>query len=427
MVAGVALLILVTLAAYVFTARAVHFEFDPQPDRFAISGGLLKVELGERFLLREGSYEMRAEKTGYKPLQSRFVVTDETSQVFMFSLAKLPGRVSFISVPVPGAQVLLDGSLLGETPLLAVAVAPGAHSLEVTAERFRPYLAEIEVAGAGQEQEVRVVLEPAWARLEVTTVPTGAEVRIDGEQVAVTPAQIEVIEGRRLLELSLEGFKTVESEMQLVAGNALSLPAFELEKSDGRLALDSEPVGANVTVGGVYRGQTPLRLALPPGRTYEVQFSRAGFVNATRSIAVRSGEGRSIKVSLEPEIGTVNVNVVPRDSKVLVDGKLVGAGSQQLRLTAVAHQLRVEREGYAAFTAEITPRPAFEQDLPVRLRTLEQARYDALPEQITTQAGQTLRLIRPGVFQHGCVAPGTGPAGQRSHAQCNPDPSLSDC
>ena len=37
-----------------------------------------------------------------------------------------------------------------------------------------------------------------------------------------------------------------------------------LEPSDGNLVLTSEPSGATVTVGGVYRGETPLDLYLAP-------------------------------------------------------------------------------------------------------------------------------------------------------------------
>ena len=401
MFAGMALLMLVTLAAYVFTARAVRFEFEPQPDQFAISGGLLQFELGERFLLRSGSYELRAEKEGYQPLRAAFEVNKDANQTFGFTLEKLPGLVDFLSEPAATARVFLDDQQIGETPLRDIEVAPGAHTLRVRADRYRPYEAQLEVAGAGQRQQVLAVLEPAWTLLSVSTVPAGAQLRVDGEVRAATPAQLEVLEGKRTLELSLAGFKTVEMELDLVAGQAVSVPDVRLEKSDGRLVLDSEPRGANITVGGVYRGQTPLRLALPPGRTYAVQFSRAGYRNEARAVAVRSGEGRSIKVQLEPEIGVVKVSVTPRDSKVLVDGQLAGIGPQQLQLTAVPHQLRVERDGYAPFVREITPRPGFEQDLPVRLRTLEQARYDAIPERLVTAAGQALVLVRPGTFRMG--------------------------
>ncbi|MBT8422785.1 MAG: SUMF1/EgtB/PvdO family nonheme iron enzyme, partial [Gammaproteobacteria bacterium] len=231
--------------------------------------------------------------------------------------------------------------------------------------------------------------------------PAGAEIRVDGNLLASTPETVEILEGERALEISMPGFKTIERSLQVVAGENQSLPAFELQKSDGRVALDSRPRGASVTIGGVYRGQTPLSLALAPGREYPIQFSRAGYRKVTRRVAVRSGEGRSLSVDLEPEQGTIRVSVNPAAARVLVNGKPVGSGDQTLTLPSVPHRVRVELAGYAPYAGEITPRPGFEQNLEVSLRTEEQARYDALAATIDTAAGQTLRLIRPGSLRMG--------------------------
>jgi len=72
-----------------------------------------------------------------------------------------------------------------------------------------------------------------------------------------------------------------------------------------------------------------------------------------------------------------------------------------LTLPAIPHRVRVERDGYAPFNDEVTPRPGFEQDLAVSLRTVEQARYDVLASSIETAAGQSLKLIRPGNLRMG--------------------------
>lgn len=396
-----ALATLVGVASYVFTARAVQIDIEPLPDSYAIRGGLLNFKLGERHLLRPGTYQLQAEKAGYRPLQTRFVVERSSNQVFDFALEKLPGLVSFNSAPVDGASVFIDDQLIGTTPLSEVELTPGEHTVRLEAERYRVWEQSLEVAGANARQRIDARLLPAWAELSVSTEPANAELRIDGELLATTPAAVEVLEGQRQLEISLSGYKTIERKLDVVAGNNQSLDGIRLEKSDGRVALDSNPRGANVTVGGIYRGQTPLRLALAPGRSYEIQFSRAGYKKATRTVAVRSGEGRSLAIDLEAEEGIVNVSVLPRDSRVLVNGEPVGTGSQSLVLPAIPHQLRVEREGFAPFAREITPRPGFDQDLPVTLRTLEQARYDALKPTISTAAGQTLKLIRPGNFRMG--------------------------
>lgn len=397
----VALALLAVLAAYVFTAKAVQIEITPEPNAYAVSGGLLNLKLGARHLLRSGDYTLRAEKPGYRPLQTDFEVGASSSQLLQFEMQKLPGLVSVTSLPLSGATVSVDGEAVGVTPLENFELAPGDYRLLVTKDRFRDWSSELAVAGALQEQSVEARLEPAWAEIEINSEPAGAEIRVDGEVLASTPASVEILEGDRQLEVSSPGFKTVERGLRVVAGESQTLPVFELQKSDGRVALDSRPRGASVTVGGVYRGQTPLSLALPPGREYQVQFSRAGYRKVARRIAVRSGEGRSLSVDLEPEQGTIKVTVNPASARVLVDGKPVGSGDQTLRLPAVPHKVRVELDGYAPYNGEVTPRPGFEQNLEVSLRTREQARYDALAATVETGGGQTLRLIRPGPLRMG--------------------------
>lgn len=401
LVIGAALLLLALVVMYVFTARAVRIDIEPAPDHYAISGGWLNLKLGERHLLRPGGYTLRADKAGFKPLQQSFEVARTSNQTLSFSLEKLPGRVTFLSSSVNGASVFIDGELIGETPLEDAEVPPGTHDVLIRAERFQVFEDTIVVEGANVRQLVKVDLIPAWAIVGITSDPVSAEIRIDGELRATTPASIELLEGTRVLEISVPGYKTVERTLQIVAGEDQQLPVFEMTKSDGRVALESEPAGASVTVAGVYRGQTPVRLALPPGRDYEVQFTRAGFKKAIRKVSVRPDEGRTISVDLEPEQGVFNVSVTPRESRVLVDGKFVGTGTQSLQLTAVPHELRVERAGYAPFEKEIVPRPGFEQEIAVQLKTLQQARYDALSKTVTTGAGQTLVLLRPGSLRMG--------------------------
>ncbi len=397
----VSLVALSLLVTYVFTARAVSIEIVPVPDAYAVSGGWLNLKLGERHLLRPGQYTLRAEKAGYKPLSVQFDVDHSSNQSLAFEMAKLPGLVTFLSEPVSGASVFVDGQLRGSTPLEALELAPGPHAVQVTAERYQNWTADLQVAGALQRQQVDAVLLPAWAQVEIQSDPVAAEVRVDGELLANTPASLELLQGTHLLEISKPGFKTVEQSLEVIAGQDLVLPPVKLEKSDGRVLLDSRPQGANVTVGGIYRGQTPLRLALPPERSYEIQFSRAGYRKEVRNVAVRPGEGRSVSVTLEPEQGTIKVTVTPRDSRVLVNDRLVGTGTQALVLPAVPHRVTVERDGYAPVSREITPRPGFEQDLAITLRTLEQARYDRLAPSVQTSAGQTLKLVRPGSFRTG--------------------------
>lgn len=70
--------------------------------------------------------------------------------------------------------------------------------------------------------------------LTVKSEPVGAEVRIDGEIVGVTPLERPIIPGDRVVRVSKEGFITIEREVTVVEGVAEEV-SFGLEKVPNRL------------------------------------------------------------------------------------------------------------------------------------------------------------------------------------------------
>ncbi len=70
--------------------------------------------------------------------------------------------------------------------------------------------------------------------------------------------------------------------------------------NDGMLALNSVPPQAQIYIGDVYYGQSPVTIDLAPG-IYTVSFKLAGFKSAAQKIAVRKGRVTEFSVILEKE------------------------------------------------------------------------------------------------------------------------------
>jgi hypothetical protein len=86
----------------------------------------------------------------------------------------------------PAAEVRLDGSAVGRTPLL-LRVAPGQHEVELSRPRYQTRILPVIVPG-----RVDVTLVRPTAKLHVTSTPSGAEVRINGEPRGRTPLEVEL-------------------------------------------------------------------------------------------------------------------------------------------------------------------------------------------------------------------------------------------
>lgn len=377
-------------------------QVEPLPDDLSIRGGWLTPELGGRHLLRPGEYTVVARRTGYYDLEEPIEVGNASSQEFRFRLARLPGLVSVVTRPdVEGAEVSLDGEVRGTTPLPALEVETGPHELAVIAPRYRPNQTAVEVEGGGVEQTVEVVLEPAWAEVSLSSVPPGATLRVDGEEVGVTPVTAEMLEGARELDLTLEGFDRWQRMVAVEAGRPQILDEVELSEAGGVLALTSSPAGAMVSVDGEYRGRTPLDLSLTPGAEHTIQLSKLGHEGASRTVAVESGEEQALRVALKAQTGEVDLVTKPADAEVFVDGVSRGPASQRLVLSAVEHVIEVRKPGFQTFRTAVTPRPGFPQALDVALLGEEEAKTSSIEESITTTAGQELLLVTGGRFLMG--------------------------
>jgi hypothetical protein len=82
--------------------------------------------------------------------------------------------------------VRLDGETVGRTPLL-LRIAPGQHEVELSRPRYQTRTLPVLVPG-----RIDVTLVRPPAKLHVTSSPTGAEVRINGEPRGRTPLDIDL-------------------------------------------------------------------------------------------------------------------------------------------------------------------------------------------------------------------------------------------
>ncbi|MEJ2514026.1 MAG: PEGA domain-containing protein [Gammaproteobacteria bacterium] len=394
-------LLLAGAAWFVFTARPVTIAVEPAPEVMDVSGGLFAPTLGDHYLLRPGSYTLRAAREGYRPLETGFDVSGDGPTELRFEMERLPDVFRISTGEVIGAEVFVDGEPVGVTPVEALQLRAGTHQIRITRPRYKAWEQALEVAGGGNERVLQAELEPNWADVTLTSQPAGASVFVDGVEVGATPLVTPVEAGGRALRVSREGFEPWEGSLTVEAGVDQVLPQIDLKPADGRLRVTSTPAGASVLVNGRYRGQTPLVADVTPGESLRVQLRKAGFATATRSVSVASGDEGQLSVRLEPVLGVVEIVVAPADATIRIDGRTVRPRDGRLELPAVEQRIEVSAEGYAAETVAVTPRPGIVQRVTVELKSLAEAKAAAVPRRIVTAQGQELVLVQGGRFTMG--------------------------
>jgi formylglycine-generating enzyme required for sulfatase activity len=396
------LVVLMTASYLLFSAKSVEFEIDPPgPDGFSIDGGWFRLPIGDRVLLRKGNYTVNVQKQGYYDVRQSFVVGDEQSMTVELSLRKKPGRLFVRVEPAVDAIVTVDEGQVGQAPFGPVELEPGEHSVRVESERFLPYAGVVLMQGLDLLEELNVQLVPRWAEVSIASEPSGATILANGEEVGVTPATVELLEGTHEVSLAKDGFSPWDGSVVAVPNEPQTLPLVRLQPADARLIVNTIPRGANVTVNGRYRGQSPITLSLAPEVDYEIGLSKAGYGVTRRSLRLASNASESITVDLSARLGTVTVNVSPADATVYVDGRARGKGKTTVRLTSAPHSIEVRRPGYQDWRRTVTPRPGYPQTLSASLRSLEAIAQDRIAKTLKSPAGQTLRRVEPATFTMG--------------------------
>lgn len=188
------------------------------------------------------------------------------------ALARLAPQVALITVtatPTEG-ELFVDREDLGsrgKTPQ-TVAVKPGAHTVLIKADGFRPGQAKV-TALKGKEAKVSVELSRIVGTVEVSGTPTGAIIRetADGPELGRLPAKLSLTPGQRLFLVQAPGFLPqqvlVDVKADAVITAKVTLP--EKPKPTGKVIVTANRDAAVVRVDGKDSGFTPVVLNLSEG------------------------------------------------------------------------------------------------------------------------------------------------------------------
>jgi formylglycine-generating enzyme required for sulfatase activity len=397
--------VLVGLAAlagalwFVFAARMLYVNVQPAPERMSLDGAVPGIRLAEGYLALPGSYRLRAERTGYRPLIREIEITRATNQRVALALDKLPGYLTVDTPGVVGATVLADGEARGRTPLADLELAAGEHRIMIRAEGYAELAQTVQIEGLGRRQTLAATLAAAAAAVNVQSGTAGAVLWVDGARIGPLPLTVQLTAGTRALEIRAPGYQSWRQQVTVVAGQAQSIGPVTLNPADGELRVASEPAGASVALAGRYAGTTPTTLALSPGREHRVTVSKRGYGTANRSVRLEPAEVRSLTVALSAEVGQVTLEVQPRDAVLSIEGQTIGLAHGKHALPAAPTLLEIKREGFEPAQRWVTPRPGFEQTLTVALRAV--GAPPALAGRVAAPDGTAMVLVRPGKFTMG--------------------------
>ncbi|USD22210.1 SUMF1/EgtB/PvdO family nonheme iron enzyme [Microbulbifer variabilis] len=393
LVVAACLLLSLLALTYLVIARSLIFETVPNNAKVNIDG--FALPLGDGHLVLPGNYSYTISADGYLSKSGEVEVGSDGHSRHAVTLDKLPGHLQVETDPPVPVKIIINGGEVPNTNGLVENIRPGSLRVTILSDRYLPYTQVIKVEGLDNTHRLQAKLRPAWANIRISSNPPGATVTSNGKTLGTTPLNTELVQGDRVVSISLPEHKTVDVPIAVTAGVDQALPTVNLGPADGLLRVVSIPEGASVTVDGEFRGHTPLELELSSGEAHRLRFFKEGYASVVHTIDLSAGMERDLSVNLNAVYGRVFVTSVPTDAEVYIDGQYAGKSGQSFNLPTKSHKIEVRKNGYQAFDTRVIPSDKLEQTVRAVLLTKEQARWQQVPASYQHGANGTMKLMRP--------------------------------
>jgi hypothetical protein len=270
------------------------------PTRVALKNAALSLRQLKRSVEALAMYnELVTTFGGSIPPEERKTIDDAIAQ-----LKLAVGEVQ-IDSDQPGSTVVIDGQQqAGATPMAAIGVNAGTHSVRISKEGYESFEAQVLVAG-GQRETVHGKLKALSTIGRLVVRESGGkalDVVVDGAVVGKTPRYEGVLAvGPHTVFLKGEGNLGTAPSQAIVKENqaaTLTLAAVEL---DSEIRIEPVPANASVFVDGVQLGNGVWEGRLQSG-AHQIEIAGDGFVAYRKTTSLTKGKKELVKVRLERDL-----------------------------------------------------------------------------------------------------------------------------
>lgn len=290
-----------------------------------------------------GQHLLELRKDGF--LQQRRTVSlfNNEKKTEEFKLDPLKGLVLIQTLPA-GAEVDVDSTFRGKTPLLLTDLTIGEHAVVLRTEGYQPRKLALLVKDR-IPVKLSTDLASDSATIKVTSEPAGASVLLNGATRGTSPCTIDRIpSGTVEIEVNLKGYAAHRSQIVLKAGDVVDVPAI-LKAIPAALTVHSIPDQARIYINNQFRGEAPVVLTnLPPGE-YRLRAEKRGFEADARNITLKPEDQITEEFRLQHNTGGLVIITEPAGVKIFVDDEDAGTTEASAANPQVSEPLRVNYIG----------------------------------------------------------------------------------
>ncbi len=212
------------------------------------------------------------------------------------------GRYVNITSQVAGSQIYIDNEPVGKAPVYNKYLNYGKHVIAAKKDRYEGE-SEIYVTTNDDSKKARVInveqrdMSDHFGNVEVT-VDNKADIWFEGKNMGSSKWNTQLREGNYVIETRKEDCDPVKTSFTVVAQKHNNIKAAAPTPHTGVLSIYTRPRNAQTTINGTEVIDLTEAHTLPIG-TYQLAFSRKGYVPKSQEFTVRHNQTTRDTVTME--------------------------------------------------------------------------------------------------------------------------------
>ena len=211
-----------------------------------------------------GTYEYQVMVDGYFTSEG-IVKLNNVKDVHIENITLKSNSSNITLVTDKGADIYINNEYKGKGTWSGL-LKGGEYVVECKQQNHRPTSQTITIEPNASKTIELQKPTPITGYISVTSIPSGAAVTVDGKNCGTTPCNVtDVLIGSRTLTISKTGYNTYTQSVEVKEGEVANVQA-KLSNVIDAFIYTSPSVPASLYIDGKYKGTTPFRGEVTPGR-----------------------------------------------------------------------------------------------------------------------------------------------------------------
>lgn len=271
--------------------------------------------------LPPGVYVLEFTKPDYKTSWKKLVCRQGRDEEFEIKMDPISASVIIESQP-KGATISKDKTPIGETPLAIHNLPLGVHSYIISKPGYSTRTVDFKLDDE-RPKLIEVNMNSNVGTMVIRSTPSEANIFVNDTPRGQTPATLTMEQGEYKVKLELNGYEPQQEKVIVSRGGTVRVNT-KLQVKPGSIEIVTQPAGATLIVNGKQYNNTPTTLKnLKPG-TYAIKVSHANYDSSTREVSIQPGQSRTVNITLDTNMGGIDLIINPPGVTIYVDGKKMG-------------------------------------------------------------------------------------------------------